>query len=257
MTILVIAPAATYGCSSPRAFSFQPHIAWIFLKLHARATLDSNSTLDLSYHSQTLKETQKMASHVSRPQWPPHERRRLTFAAQQHKRSLRDRFALPLSESLYNSLIAILAEFIGITFFLFFAFAGCQVANTSFTRTPDPAGTANLPTSNSSANLLYETLSISFSLAVNAWVFFRITSALFNPAITLGMCLIGSLDWRRGLGVFISQILGGMTAAGLVSGLLPGKLRAETVLGNGTSVVRGFCEYGHFPKSMQLTDTTV
>lgn len=42
----------------------------------------------------------------------------------------------------------------------------------------------------------------------------------------------------------LSQFLGGMTAAGLVSGLFPGPLEAETVLGSGTSIARGFCEYG-------------
>ncbi|KAM0718935.1 hypothetical protein Q7P37_006007 [Cladosporium fusiforme] len=161
--------------------------------------------------------------------------------APHHKRSLRERFDIPVSESLYNALIAVFAEFIGTTFFLFFALAGCQIANTSFSASSAPARTSvQAPTSSSSTSLLYQGLSVSFSLAINAWVFFRITSALFNPAITLGMCLIGSLNWRRGLGVAISQILGGMTAAGLVSGLLPGELRAETVLVNGTSVVRGF-----------------
>lgn len=186
-----------------------------------------------------------MASHVSLPRHRACHGR-LTYILQQLKRSLRERFALPLSETVYNALIAVLAEFIGTTFFLFFALAGCQVANTSFVSSTTAAGTAaSASTSISSANLLYRALSVSFSLAVNAWVFFRITSALFNPAITLGMCLVGSLNWKRGLGVAISQILGGMTAAGLVSGLLPGRLQAETVLGRRTPVVRGFCEFDH------------
>lgn len=186
-----------------------------------------------------------MASHVSLPRYEACHGK-LTDILQQLKRSLREGFALPFSETVYNALIAVLAEFIGTTFFLFFALAGCQVANTSLVSRTTAAGTAAPASpSTSSANLLYQALSVSFSLAVNAWVFFRITSALFNPAITLGMCLVGSLNWKRGLGVAISQILGGMTAAELVSGLLPGSLQAETVLGHGTSVVRGLCEFDH------------
>lgn len=81
---------------------------------------------------------------------------------------------------------------------------------------------------------------MGFSLVVSAWVFFRVTSGLFNPAITLGMCFAGTLPWSRGAFVAVSQILGGLTAAGLVSCVFPGELRAETLLGSGTSVVRGF-----------------
>ena len=75
---------------------------------------------------------------------------------------------------------------------------------------------------------------------VSAWVFFRVTSGLFNPAITFGMCLVGSLPWRRGAFIAVSQMLAGMTAAGLVSCVFPGDLKAETLLGGKTSVVRGF-----------------
>jgi MIP family channel proteins len=88
--------------------------------------------------------------------------------------------------------------------------------------------------------LLYAALSVGFSLVVCAWVFFRVTNGLFNPAITFGMCLVGSLPWSRGACIAVSQMLAGMTAAGLVSCVFPGELRAETLLGSGTSIVRGF-----------------
>lgn len=51
---------------------------------------------------------------------------------------------------------------------------------------------------------------------------------------------MGSLPWSRGACIAVSQMLAGMTAAGLVSCVFPGELRAETLLGSGTSVVRGF-----------------
>lgn len=94
----------------------------------------------------------------------------------------------------------------------------------------------------SSASLLYAALSVGFSMMVNAWIFFRISSGLFNPAITFGMVVEGSLGWKKGVTIAGAQFAGGMAAAGLVSGLFPGEVKAETLLGGGTSIVRGFCE---------------
>jgi MIP family channel proteins len=160
-----------------------------------------------------------------------------TVATQEPKPSLRERVPFlkrNIPEWTYNTLVATFAEFIGTTFFLFFALAGCQVAYTN-TAASIPARTSIPPSA-----LLYAALSVGFSLVVCAWVFFRVTSGLFNPAITLGMCLVGSLPWSRGACIAVSQILAGMTAAGLVSCVFPGELRAETLLGSRTSVVRGF-----------------
>lgn len=53
------------------------------------------------------------------------------------------------------------------------------------------------------------------------------------------MCLIGAVPWIRGAFVIISQILGGIAAAGVVSALFPGPLLVRTNLAAGTSVVRG------------------
>lgn len=89
------------------------------------------------------------------------------------------------------------------------------------------------------AQLLYIALSFGFSLAVNAWVFFRISGGLFNPAVTLGMCLVGALPYFRGVLLCIAQVLGGITAAAICSALFPGPLTVRTSLGGGTSVVQG------------------
>lgn len=61
--------------------------------------------------------------------------------------------------------------------FLFFAFSGTQVANTV-------SSAATVSTAPNTSNLLYIALAFGFSLAVNAWVFFRITGGLFNPAVS-------------------------------------------------------------------------
>jgi aquaporin related protein len=72
-------------------------------------------------------------------------------------------------------LISFLGEFIGTFLFLFFAFAATQTANNL------------LAASNRSmdiSSLMYISLAFGFSLAVNVWVFFRVSGGLFNPAVS-------------------------------------------------------------------------
>ncbi|KAL9060113.1 MAG: hypothetical protein Q9206_001158 [Seirophora lacunosa] len=82
-----------------------------------------------------------------------------------------------MPERIRNHFIAMAGEFAGTFLFLFFAFSGAQVANT---KVPDAA----ISSAPDPASLLYISLSFGFSLAVNAWVFFRISGGLFNPAGT-------------------------------------------------------------------------
>ena len=126
-------------------------------------------------------------------------------------------------------------EFVGTVLFLYFALSGAQVANSI----PSSAGLTVAQTGSNPQQLQYIALCFGFSLAVNAWVFFRISGGLFNPAVTLGMCLIGALPWVRGVLLFIAQILGGLAAAGLVSCMFPGALNVQTNLGGGTSITQG------------------
>ncbi|KAF2842821.1 aquaporin [Patellaria atrata CBS 101060] len=148
---------------------------------------------------------------------------------------LRFPFAHHLPDEVRTHLIAMSGEYVGTVLFLYFALSGTQVANTI-------RSSAGLTVEEIGANpqqLQYIALSFGFSLAVNAWVFFRISGGLFNPAVTLGMCFIGALSWTRGTLLFITQILGGMTAAALVSCMFPGPLDVQTILGAGTSIVQG------------------
>lgn len=66
--------------------------------------------------------------------------------------------------------------------FLFFAFAGTQAANFGAGQegkvTPTAAGDFN------SGTIIFIALSFGFSLMVNAWVFYRISGGLFNPAVS-------------------------------------------------------------------------
>ncbi|KAL6718266.1 Aquaporin-1 [Lecanora helva] len=134
-----------------------------------------------------------------------------------------------------NHFIAMCGEFAGTFLFLFFAFTGTQVANS---QTQGSQSTTIAQGSNP-AQLLYISLCFGFSLAVNAWVFFRISGGLFNPAVTFGMVIVGAVPPIRGALVVVSQLVGSIAAAGIVAVLYPGQLNVRTSLGAGTSKAQG------------------
>jgi len=79
--------------------------------------------------------------------------------------------------------ISCAGEFVGTFLFLFFAFAATQVANNLRGGRPMDIG-----------SLLYISLAFGFSLAINVWVFFRISGGIFNPAVRIILSRTQSLD---------------------------------------------------------------
>jgi aquaporin related protein len=69
--------------------------------------------------------------------------------------------------------------------FLFFAFCGAS------------GGVVAAGTSMNSSTTIYISLAFGFSLLVNAWIFFRISGSLFNPAVSLAMCIVGQIKPLR------------------------------------------------------------
>jgi aquaporin related protein len=57
--------------------------------------------------------------------------------------------------------------------------------------------------------------------------------------VTLGLYLIGAVKPIRACFCFLSQMLGGMAAAGVVSAILPGPLKVATRLGDGVTPTMG------------------
>lgn len=94
------------------------------------------------------------------------------FADVERQRSHNEETA-SLSKTAIGHIVAMSGEFVGTTMFLFFAFGGTQIANTI-----DP----NIP---NLGQLMYISLSFGFSLAVTAWVFYRVSGGLFNPAVCI------------------------------------------------------------------------
>ncbi|KAK0651018.1 aquaporin-like protein [Cercophora newfieldiana] len=134
---------------------------------------------------------------------------------------------LTLPATVIHHLVAFLSEFAGTFLFLFFAFSGTALANTYASTTP-PLVT-----------LIFIAMSFGLSLTANVWAFYRVSGGMFNPVVTLALYLVGGLPAVRSVVVVVAQILGGMAAAGVVSGLYPGDMAVDTGLGNGTTTTQG------------------
>ncbi|KAM5378892.1 hypothetical protein ACJZ2D_004194 [Fusarium nematophilum] len=136
-----------------------------------------------------------------------------------------------------NHFVASLGEFIGTTMFLFFAFAGTEVANIQSNSASNT--TTGESTGFDVSTLLYISIIFGFSLMVNVWVFFRISGGLFNPAVTVAMVMVKAISVTRAVCLFIAQILGGMFASVVVLYLFPEEFNVRTTLGGGASLVQG------------------
>ncbi|KAF2085440.1 aquaporin-like protein [Saccharata proteae CBS 121410] len=136
-----------------------------------------------------------------------------------------------------NHFVATIGEWVGTTMFLFFAFAGTQVANAK-SNTPASSTTTNASTGFDPVVMLYVSLSFGFSLMVNVWIFFRISGGLFNPAVTLALFVTRAVGGIRALCLVAAQIVGGITASALVLAIFPTALNVRTTVSEGTSTAQ-------------------
>lgn len=74
-----------------------------------------------------------------------------------------------LPDNVRNHLVACIGEFVGTALFLFMGLSGAHVANGY----PD-AGPSRL---------MYISVAFGLALLVNAWIFYRVSGGLFNPAV--------------------------------------------------------------------------
>ncbi|RKF61063.1 Aquaporin-2 [Erysiphe neolycopersici] len=143
-----------------------------------------------------------------------------------------------LNSNFKNHFVSALGEFVGTTMFLFFGFAGAQVANIGTREEAENPSFRGRPTFDI-AVYLYISFVFGFSLLVNVWIFYRISGAQFNPAVTLALFLVGAVPIVRAVLNIIAQLLGAIAASALVMGLFPIPLSVRTSLGSGTSLVQG------------------
>jgi aquaporin rerated protein, other eukaryote len=116
--------------------------------------------------------------------------------------------------------------------FLFMGFAAAHIANL-------PTATDEFAPAVSTSNLMFIAVAFGLSLVINAWIFFRVSGAIFNPAVSLALALTGMVPPLRAVFLTLAQVLGGITAAGLIKVLVPGQLSVATRLGPGVSIAQG------------------
>ncbi|KAF5002866.1 hypothetical protein FGRMN_27 [Fusarium graminum] len=138
----------------------------------------------------------------------------------------------PIPDRIKNAIVIIIGEFCGTFMFLLLSFIGAQTALV----------TNN--SNNSSAplepfSLMYIAASFGTALAVNVWIFYRVSGGMFNPAVTLGLVLVGAVPPLHALIIVPTQMIAAITAAGITDALLPGPLLVTNALGNGTSIAQG------------------
>lgn len=133
-----------------------------------------------------------------------------------------------------NHAIAFTGECVGTASFLFFAFAGTEVAQWGAAQNPDD-------TTFNPATILYISLCFGLSLMVNVFIFFRVSGGLFNPAVTLAMLLTSSIPPMRCLVLFVAQMLACMFASVIVDVLIPTKFGVVTQPSHGATTAQAVC----------------
>ncbi|EGY16427.1 hypothetical protein VD0002_g1148 [Verticillium dahliae] len=148
-----------------------------------------------------------------------------------------------MNSEVKNHFVASMGEFVGTTMFLFFAFAGTEVANIQSNVTDSGGSDSNTTTGETTGFdvgvLMYISVAFGFSLMVNVWIFFRISGGLFNPAVTLAMLLVRAITPVRAACLFVAQMLGGLISSVMVRYLFPENFNVRTTLGGGASLVQG------------------
>ncbi|KAK6834536.1 hypothetical protein PG987_009230, partial [Apiospora arundinis] len=132
--------------------------------------------------------------------------------------------------------VAATGEFVGTFMFLFMGYSGHLMIL-------DQVSTDRNSVANSSLGFL-QTMAVGFtygfSLLVSVWAFYRISGGLFNPAVTLGLCLANQLPWTRAAFLMPTQLIACMCAGGVVRAMFPGDLAGvNTILAPGVNIAQG------------------
>jgi aquaporin related protein len=114
-----------------------------------------------------------------------------------------------------NDCYAALLEFIGTFVFLLLGLGGIQAAATE--QSNDGGKASGLE------YILYVATSMSLSLLVSVWLFFRVTGGVFNPNVSLALLLTGAIKPVRFVLYCVAQLLGSTAASGLVLSLTSSK----------------------------------
>ncbi|EIN04635.1 aquaporin-like protein [Punctularia strigosozonata HHB-11173 SS5] len=132
--------------------------------------------------------------------------------------------------ALATDLQAAALEYVGTTTFLLLFFGAIQAVSVQ-----DP----NVASSPIVETQLYIATSGGISLLISAWLFFRVTGAIFNPNVALALVLCKIISPIRFVLFCIAQLLGGITAAALILALTSGATSSNTTLGPNINSAQG------------------
>ncbi|KAI1761117.1 aquaporin-like protein [Hypoxylon sp. FL1150] len=125
-------------------------------------------------------------------------------------------------------LVAATGEFVGTFLFLFFGYAGHLMVLDMSASTPG------------ASQIIYISMAYGFSLLVTVWAFYRISGGLFNPAVTLGLCISGAVPWARAPFLIPAQLIACMCAGAVVRVIFPGDVASlNTLLAPGMNLAQG------------------
>lgn len=119
--------------------------------------------------------------------------------------------ALKVHDAYFFRCVTIAIEFLGTFLFLFLAFGGTQGLKPSIHDQFSPVFR------------LYLSFVFGITFIASVWTFCRFTGAQLNPAVTVGLVVVGAVKPLIGVLIIISQLAGGLAAAALTSLLLPGE----------------------------------
>lgn len=112
---------------------------------------------------------------MSQPAEEAHIQSALDIGGNHFNKDGRDR---PVPSQYKNAATVIVGEFCGTFMFLLLSFMGAQAAIDN--NSPGDPSARLAP-----ASLLYIASSFGAALAVNVWIFYRVTGGMFNPAVSL------------------------------------------------------------------------
>lgn len=141
-------------------------------------------------------------------------------------------------------LIAMVGEFVGTVLFLLFGLGGVQAVQASLASTQSNTSSMSgtTPTGSDAERLLsyyYISASFGLSLFAIASIFYRFTGSIFNPNVSIALCIVGAVKPVRCVLVIIAQLVGAIVASAILDGLTTGPLLVNVSLGAGTSRTQG------------------
>ncbi|KAK6462467.1 aquaporin [Scheffersomyces coipomensis] len=131
-----------------------------------------------------------------------------------------------------NHLIAFLGEFFGTFIFMWCAFVIAQIANLDATIVSPVTGS-------NPSRLVMISLGFGFSVMMAVFMFYRISGANFNPAVTVTLMLAQAVSPLRGVIMIIAQFIGAIAASAAAWAMVPGEMKFRNELGGGCSIARG------------------